>query len=74
MVANGIYSHTGAAGSTPYDRAVVNGYAGFVGENYVSGSQLTAQQGVTWWRNSPSHFNNMISPPVHPGRSRCCHR
>jgi LysM repeat protein len=62
MVANGIYSHTGAAGSTPYDRAVANGYIGYVGENYVSGSQLTPQQGVTWWRNSPSHFNNMISP------------
>jgi LysM repeat protein len=68
MAANGIYSHTGAAGSSPYDRAVANGYIGYVGENYVAGTDLSAQQAVTWWRNSASHFSNMISPRyIHGG-------
>lgn len=68
MAANGIYSHTGAAGSSPYDRAVANGYIGYVGENFVAGTDLSAQQAVTWWRNSASHFSNMISPRyIHGG-------
>lgn len=68
MAANGIYSHTGAAGSSPYDRAVANGYIGFVGENFVAGTDLTPQQAVTWWRNSASHFGNMVSPRyIHGG-------
>lgn len=68
MAANGIYSHTGAAGSSPYDRAVASGYIGYVGENFVAGTDLTPQQAVTWWRNSASHFGNMVSPRyIHGG-------
>ncbi|MBK8985997.1 MAG: LysM peptidoglycan-binding domain-containing protein [Chloroflexi bacterium] len=56
-----VYSHTGAGGSSPQTRANAVGYPGFVNENIVGGTKLTPQQGVTWWRNSASHFNTMIS-------------
>lgn len=59
--ANGSYGHTGAGGSSPQGRATAAGYAGFVVENVVGGTDLTPQQGVTWWVNSPVHFNTLIS-------------
>lgn len=61
MASTGLYSHTGAGGSTPQSRANAAGYVGFVAENIVGGTGLTPQQGVTWWINSPSHFNTLIS-------------
>jgi LysM repeat protein len=59
---NAIYSHIGINGSTWQDRAEAAGYVGHAGENLVGGTQLTPQQGVTWWRNSASHFSNMLNP------------
>jgi len=61
MASTGLYSHTGAGGSTPVTRAVSAGYNGYVAENIVGGTNLTPQQGVTWWINSPTHFNTLIS-------------
>ncbi len=61
MAATGIYSHYADDGSSPYSRAVDAGYSGSVSENIVGGSGLSAQQAVTWWINSPSHFNSLIS-------------
>lgn len=61
MASTGLYSHTGAGGSSPYTRAVSAGYNGYVAENIVGGTNLTPQQGVTWWINSPIHFNTLIS-------------
>ncbi len=61
MASTGLYSHTGAGGSTPQSRANAAGYVGYVAENIVGGTGLTPQQGVTWWINSPSHFNTLIS-------------
>jgi LysM repeat protein len=62
MSQTGIYSHTGAGGSTPQTRANAVGYPGYVTENIVGGTDLTPQQGMAWWRNSAIHFNTMISP------------
>lgn len=68
MAANNIYSHSGAGGSTPQTRALAAGYAGRANENIVGGTQLTPRQGVTWWVNSPTHFNTMISNQyIHAG-------
>jgi len=58
----GVYSHYGVNGSTWQDRAEAAGYPGWAGENLVGGTGLTPQQGVTWWRNSASHFSNMLNP------------
>lgn len=62
MASTGLYSHTGAGGSSPQSRSAAAGYPGYVAENIVGGTNLTAQQGVTWWINSPIHFNTLISP------------
>ena len=68
MAANNIYSHSGAGGSTPQTRALAAGYAGRANENIVGGTDLTPRQGVTWWINSPTHFNTMISNQyIHAG-------
>ena len=68
MAANNIYSHTGSGGSTPQTRAITAGYIGRANENIVGGTSLTPKQGVTWWLNSPSHFNTMISNQyIHAG-------
>ncbi len=61
IAANNLYSHTGENGTRPQDRANAVGYQGYVVENYVAGWQLTPQQGVTWWVNSPVHYNTLIS-------------
>ncbi|WP_374687284.1 LysM peptidoglycan-binding domain-containing protein [Promineifilum sp.] len=58
----GVYSHYGVNGSTWQDRAEAAGYPGWAGENLVGGTSLTPQQGVTWWRNSATHFSNMLNP------------
>lgn len=60
MAANGQYVHY-HGNSSPQTRADNAGYAGYVSENIVGGTGLTAQQGVIWWQNSPVHFNTMIS-------------
>lgn len=61
MAVTGTYSHTQSNGSTPQSRAEASGYVGYVSENIVGGTQLTAAQGVVWWRNSAVHFSTMVS-------------
>lgn len=61
MATNVIYSHTGAGGSRPQDRASAAGYNGAVAENIVGGSNMTPNQGVIWWRNSALHYSMMVS-------------
>ncbi len=60
MAVNLQYVHN-HGGSTPQTRAQAAGYGGRVSENIVGGTNLTPQQGVTWWLNSATHFNTMIS-------------
>lgn len=60
MAVSGEYAHT-HGNSTPQSRATAAGYVGYVTENIVGGTDLSAQQGVTWWQNSAVHFNTMIS-------------
>jgi uncharacterized protein YkwD len=68
MAGNNIYSHTGANGSSPQSRAQAAGYPGRATENIVGGTDLSPNQGVIWWQNSPTHFNTMISQRyIHAG-------
>ena len=62
MAANGVFSsHIGAGGSTPQSRADAAGYIGFVSENIVGGTGMSAGQGLNWWRNSPVHYNTLVT-------------
>lgn len=62
MAANMVFSsHVGAGGSTPQSRADAAGYVGYVSENIVGGTGMSASQGLTWWRNSPVHYNTLIT-------------
>ena len=62
MAANTVFSsHVGAGGSTPQSRASAAGYVGRVSENIVGGTGMTAARGLTWWVNSPVHYNTLIT-------------
>ena len=61
MAANVSYTHTGANGSRPQDRAYAAGYNGVVVENIVGGTLMTVSGGVEWWRNSSIHYRTMTS-------------
>ncbi|GAB4575537.1 MAG: hypothetical protein Kow0077_27500 [Anaerolineae bacterium] len=61
MAANLSYTHTGAGGSTPQQRAAAAGYVGFVSENIVGGTNMSPRQGVVWWENSAIHYRTMTS-------------
>jgi uncharacterized protein YkwD/plastocyanin len=58
---NDLWSHTGANGSTPADRAKAASYPGtLVGENLVRGA-TTALQALTAFQLSPSHDANQLN-------------
>ncbi|MFW5940869.1 MAG: LysM peptidoglycan-binding domain-containing protein [Chloroflexota bacterium] len=61
MANNVSYTHTGAGGTSPQDRANAAGYNGYVSENIVGGMNMTPNQGVIWWRNSAIHYQMMVS-------------
>lgn len=62
MAENQVFSsHVGYGGSTPQSRANAAGYSGRVTENIVGGTNLTAPKGLTWWVNSPVHYNTLIT-------------
>ncbi|MEM7591047.1 MAG: CAP domain-containing protein [Cyanobacteria bacterium P01_A01_bin.83] len=55
------FSHTGADGSTAFDRIKDTGYVySTAGENIAAG-QRTAQQVVEGWMNSPGHRANILN-------------
>ncbi len=62
MAEFGVFSsHMGYGGSWPQSRANAAGYSGQVTENIVGGTNLTAPRGLTWWVNSPVHYNTLIT-------------
>jgi LysM repeat protein len=61
MAASAIFSHYGAAGSSPQSRASGAGYGGYVAENIVGGLNMSPRQGILWWQNSPVHYNTIVS-------------
>ncbi len=68
MAANLSYTHTGAGGSSPQQRATAAGYQGYVAENIVGGTNLSPQQGLVWWENSAIHYATLTSPRyIHAG-------
>jgi hypothetical protein len=62
MAANNTMSHTGAGGSSPFDRIAAEGYRGrTAGENVAQG--FTAPVSVmTAWMNSAGHRANLLNP------------
>lgn len=62
MIANpNSYVHTWPDGTTKEDRARAQGYNGRVVENIVGGWNMTPQRALTWWQNSPPHYNTITS-------------
>lgn len=56
------FSHTGLDGQEPWDRAIEAGYNyRTIGENIAAG-QLTPQEVVQAWFDSPSHRVNLLNP------------
>ncbi|MBB4868234.1 uncharacterized protein YkwD [Pseudomonas nitritireducens] len=62
MANNNYFDHKGRDGSTPGDRAELDGYAGQrIGENLAAG-QGNAQKVVDSWLASPGHCANLMNP------------
>jgi uncharacterized protein YkwD/LysM repeat protein len=61
----GYFSHDGANGSRPTDRAVAAGYGDYgairISENIYWGGSATPASAVAWWRNSSIHYAGMTS-------------
>lgn len=55
------FVHTWPNGTTKEMRAVQAGYSGRVVENIVGGWNMTPQRALTWWQNSPPHYNTITS-------------
>jgi len=68
MADNDFSNHTGSDGSSPETRMTTAGYdvaqANFTAENIYFGTAGldTAQAAFDWWKNSPGHNANMLSP------------
>ncbi|MEM9487000.1 MAG: CAP domain-containing protein [Cyanobacteria bacterium P01_F01_bin.116] len=61
MASEDFFSHIGLNGATPWDRAAEEGYtASAMAENIAAG-QLTPEQVVQGWINSPGHRANMLN-------------
>jgi uncharacterized protein YkwD len=62
MALGDYFSHTGSNGSLVSDRALGAGYKySYVGENIAAG-QVTPQEVVEAWMNSPGHKANIMNP------------
>lgn len=62
MAANYRYSHTGAGGSSPQDRARAAGFTGSVRENVAGSTNATAGEAVFFWDQSYVHQVAMRQP------------
>ncbi len=62
MADNGFFSHTGSDGSHVGDRATAAGYSWTaVGEN-IGQADVSAEEIVDLWMNSPGHRANILGP------------
>jgi LysM repeat protein len=69
LLSIGTYTHIGADGSRPYQRALAAGYmvagdlslGGFFSENITGGVNKTAEQAVEDWMGDDAHKNTMLS-------------
>jgi uncharacterized protein YkwD len=62
MARTGHFDHIGLDGSTPHTRVVASGYrAALVGENIAAG-ELTPEDAVSGWLESPGHCRNIMDP------------
>lgn len=55
------FVHTWPNGTSKETRARAAGYTGRVVENIVGGFEMTPQRALTWWQNSPVHYNTITS-------------
>ena len=62
MASQDFFSHTGANGSTPFERILKTGYEyRAAGENLAAG-YTTPEAVVSAWMNSPGHRDNILNP------------
>lgn len=62
MASQDFFSHTGANGSTPFERILKTGYEyQAAGENLAAG-YTTPEAVVSAWMNSPGHRDNILNP------------
>jgi uncharacterized protein YkwD len=62
MAEQDFFSHTGQDGLMAWDRALIEGYNyQTIGENIAAG-QLTPEEVVQGWVNSPGHLANILNP------------
>lgn len=65
MASRGVISHIGEGGSSVAERVTQEGYAwSWVGENlaYSSGFDMTPEQVLRGWLDSPGHCRNLLYP------------
>jgi uncharacterized protein YkwD len=55
MAEKDMFSHTGPDGSSPQSRLTASGYRGAFKGEALSAGQVTAQEAINSWRDSPSH-------------------
>jgi len=62
MAINNFMAHTGSDGSSPFDRAIRQGYDGVVGENVLRGTGR-GTEAITGWKSSTTgHNENLVRP------------
>jgi LysM repeat protein len=69
MAAARTVTHYGPDGSRPYQRALAAGYplagdlsqGGFMSENIIAGTNLSAQEAVSAWQGDAPHLHTMLS-------------
>jgi uncharacterized protein YkwD len=61
----GVLSHTGADGSSPWDRLSRAGYAWSAASENVAQGQTSPEQAVADWMGDPPHRANILGPFVH---------
>jgi hypothetical protein len=67
MASTGTVTHSGADGSSPFQRALAAGYAvagGWFAENIMAGNNLSPQNAVQAWRGDAPHLGTMLSPDL----------
>jgi uncharacterized protein YkwD len=63
----GVLSHTGADGSSPFDRMTRAGYAYSRASENAAAWQTSPEQAVADWLSDPPHRANILGPFVHCG-------
>jgi uncharacterized protein YkwD len=64
MATNDYFSHTGANGSSPFDRISAGGYTYATAAENIAAGFSTPAAAVNAWMNSPAHRANILDPDL----------